>query len=471
MGWLGGSRVAAIVVLSAALIAADGSTDPQPPVAEHVYFDRLPGDRDDHAVLAALREIDPCALLAAGPKLSGLTLRRVGPRRCELGAAPLDAWVGVSLGKNAEQPERYGGTRVTVAGAKGYRSGFDASCGVLLPVSFRRVIAIETRSGDRAEFDSCTVAMQFATAAVPVLNTARSENGGPLQRWDACTLLDAALGEEVVRYEIRGDAIGSCSTKAHGSPPKSADLTLRFGLDPHTITDPQGGVPGDGRPVRVVSGSECSLAWNVGGSAAPDRVVQVWAADCARTPLLLQAVRTALHRTLRTVAPQHPLLYRPDERDLPQDGACVDFQTTLGGCQPYTGAPAPAGRVELRDDPAVLCGISVAAVARHLTGLSPVEAKGSGCAFVEPDHKRELHITARPAADLPTADMYAFDNPQHITLSGNPGLISNAYDIMVIIDLHVPGGVLHGQMQCLESPNCLAATRDTFADIASTYFS
>jgi hypothetical protein len=471
MGWLGGLRVAAIVVLSAALIAADGSTGPQPAFAEHVYFDRLPGDRDDHAVLAALREIDPCALLAAGPKLSGLALRRVGPRRCELGAAPLDAWVGVSLGKNAELSPRWGGTRVTVAGAKGYRSGFDAFCDVLLPVSFRRVIAIEARSGDWTGFDSCTVAMQFAAAAVPVLDTARSHNDGPLQRWDACTLLDAALGEEAVRYEIRGDAIDSCAAKAHGSPPKSADLTLRFGLDPHTITDPPGGVPADGRPVRVASGPECSLAWNVGGFAAPDQIVQVWAADCARTPLLLQAVRTALHRTLRTVAPQHPLLYRPDERDLPQDGACVDFQTTLGGCQPYTGAPAPAGRVELRDDPAVLCGISVAAVARHFPGLSPVEAKGSGCAFVEPDHEQELTITARPAAELPTADMYSYGTPQHITLSGNPGLISDEYGVAVVIDLRVPGGVLHGELRRLDSRNYLAAMRDTFADIASTYFS
>jgi hypothetical protein len=470
MGWLSGSRVATVVVLSAALIAADGSADPWPPVAEHVYLDRLPGDRDDHAVLAALRGIDPCALLAAGPKLSGLTMRRVGPRRCELGAAPGDAWVGVSLGKNAELPERYGGTRVTVAGAKGYRSGIDAYCDVLLPVSFRRVIAIEARGGSWAGFDSCAVAMQFATAAVPVLDTARSDNDGPLQRWDACTLLDAALGEEVTRYEIRGDAIGSCAAKAHGSPPKSADLTLRFGLDPHTITDPPGGAPGDGRPVRVVSGPECSLAWNVGGLAAPDRVVQVYAADCARTPSLLQAVRTALHRPLRTVTPQHPLLYRPGERDMPQDGACVDFQATLGGCRPYTGAPAPAGRVELRDDPAVLCGISVAAVARHFTGLSPVEAKDYGCAFVEPDHEQELAITARLAADLPTADMYAFGNTQHITLSGNPGLISSGYGI-VTIDLRVPGGVLHGRLLCPESPNCPAATRDTFADIASTYFS
>jgi hypothetical protein len=471
MGWLGGSRVAAIVVLSAVLIAADGSTDRQSPFAEHEYFDRLPGDRDDHAVLTALREIDPCALLAAGPKLSGLALRRVGPHRCELGAAPLDAWVGVSLGKNAELPPRWGGTRVTVAGAKGYRSGSDSFCGVLLPVSFRRVIAIEARSGTWAGFDSCTVAMRFATAAVPVLDTARSDSDGPLQRWDACTLLDATLGEEIDRYEIRGDAIDSCAAKVHGSPPKSADLALQFGLDPHAITDPPGGVPGDGRPVRVVSGPECTLAWNVGGLATPDRVVQVWAADCARTQPLLGAVRTALYRPLRTVAPQRPLLYRPDERDLPQDGACVDYRATLGGCRPYTGAPAPAGRVELRDDPAALCGISVAAVARHFTGLSPVESKGYGCAFVEPDHRRELHITARLAAELPATDSYAFGTPQHITLAGNPGLISNGYSVAVTIDLRVPGGVLHGRLECLESENCLAVSRDTFADIASTYFS
>jgi hypothetical protein len=199
--------------------------------------------------------------------------------------------------------------------------------------------------------------------------------------------------------------------------------------------------------------------------------MQVWAADCARTPLLLQAVRTALHRTLETVAPQHPLLYRPDERDLPQDGACVDYRALLGDCRPYTSALVPAGRVELRDDPAALCGISVAAIARHFTGLSPVESKGYGCVFVEPDHNQELKITARLAADLPTADEGTFiGDPQYITLSGNPGVISGD-DGFVIMDLRVPGGVLHGQMQCLGSSSCLAATRDTFADIASTYFS
>jgi hypothetical protein len=67
MGWLGGLRVVAAVVLGVARTAGDGVVDGVRGAAERDYFDRLAGDRDDHAVLAALREIDPCALLTTGP--------------------------------------------------------------------------------------------------------------------------------------------------------------------------------------------------------------------------------------------------------------------------------------------------------------------------------------------------------------------------------------------------------------------
>lgn len=453
----------------AALLAADGSAQPRPALAEPELFDRLPRDRDDRAVLAALREIDPCALLAAGPDVPGLALRRTGPHRCELAAGPGDSRVAVELGESFEHVSRYHNHRLTVGGVKAYSSGGSSSCKVRLPVSFRRAISFDVRLWNGPEISVCPLAREFATAAVPVLDTARGT--GPLQRWDACSLLVAALGDEAGGYDLSVGIvdIDSCPARVRGSQEKAFDLTLDFGSAAYSASmASDGGPPPDGRPVRLVhSPHRCAAAWTVDGTVAPDRVLLVTSRDCARTERLMRSVRTALTSPRQPIAPQRPLPYRPDEPDSPQQGACVDYPTDDLSCRPYVEGPTPAGRVDLRADPSTVCGIVVGPIGRQFPNLSPIVA--NDCVFVEPHHAVELTITAKPGAEL-RSERYAHDQP--VALANHPGLltIDPPRFTFVSIDLQVPGGVLHGKLTNLSTQDLTPALLTAFTEIASTYF-
>jgi hypothetical protein len=126
------------------------------------------------------------------------------------------------------------------------------------------------------------------------------------------------------------------------------------------------------------------------------------------------------------VAPQRPLLYGPDEPDMPRPGAC-GHATLLhpyegaeqDKCEPYVKVSVPRGREEIiraaAADLNVTCALAVEPIAaRFGTDLKPVTVYGKvtegACYFVEPLHRVQIEVTISPdpvdkRARGPVADM------------------------------------------------------------------
>jgi hypothetical protein len=469
-GWMMGIRYGLVGVVLAALLAGDGVVERPVAVAEPEFYDRLPRDRDDRAVVAGLGELDPCALLAAGPRVSGLELRRLGAHRCGLVNGQGQPQVEVELGEEWGHVQRYHSTRSTVGGFKAYVDGMtepNVFCWVRLPVSFRRVITFDVALWDRPDLPACQLAREFATTGVATLVTARGS--GPLQGWNACTLMRLALGDEAPGYTLAGQSIDACGAKVLGSREKASDLALRFG--PSDFLRGQAGpLTPERHPTRLSDrdAAGCTWGWTTDGTSALDRVVVVDGRDCARVERLARSARTVLSLPRQPVQPQRPLLYRPDDSDSAHDGACVDYPVDEGSCQPYAAGPTPPGTIELSNDASALCGSTVGPAGKHFPGLSPIVAYNT-CVFVEPGHKIQLKITTEPPTQL-QPDPYSHEEP--MTLDGHPGLLDKGFNSFAFIHLKLllPGGILRADLENLTSQDLTPALLATFTEVLGTYF-
>lgn len=436
-------RTRVLLVLGVLLVAIGCTPDADPaPPPEHPRA-AVPADRDDRAVVAALRGIDPCALLdidaARAPDLpSGAVSRPRGPHRCQVRSAALRD-VAVVLGTPLTADERYGLELLDVGGVKAYvdRGNAAAQCRAYVPVSFTRAVEFYADNGP----SGCDRVRAFVTAAAAELSrTDPPVNELPLSTWDACTALAAATGTPTrgpAPFGGLGDGMDRCSD-AEGT----YTLELHYGEDPgqDEETEQQKIVTIGGKRVRSYSIPQCVLAWRQGPAldGARGANVTVHAPDCTKAEPLAEA---AMRRLAEPAPPdpvpvQRPVTYRPDEPDIASAGACVDA-AKVRDCEPYHEVAVPAGRDEIvraaGADPNVQCAIALEAVRRNYgPALMPVTAAAEEiypdpvkrrCHFVEPSHG------IRVGVEVPTAqsERAAFPQlgPAEVRIAGRA---ATAYD-------------------------------------------
>lgn len=320
-------RVGVVCCVLLALVACHaappgGATKPpEPPAA--------PADRSSDAVLSALRALDPCALIdPGGATLAGVPVttpaNATTPFGCDLGLGgqTVRIWFGDMFEElRRERP-------ITAIG--GARARLGAPCAYSFPVSFRYEIRLAT--------ESCVVAK--AVAELVVTRLAHPEAVAAPPRWDACTALTEALGETRTGHGYHL-GLGQCAIPGEDG----VGLTLL----------------NQGTPAVVERGETCEVT----SSAATLR-----ARDCATAAVAAAKVDAVLTGPPPAVAPQRPLLYRPDEPDLPYPTVCgYPAVRTPANCRPHA--------------PGTDC--AVAAVTAHFPGLTPVTMRGErGCWFHEP---------------------------------------------------------------------------------------
>jgi len=137
-----------------------------------------PQDRDGAAVVAALRQLDACALVdRAVVSRAGFGAQPAiypeAPHTCTVSSAPSSGndEVQIRLGAQVEHFQKWSAAPITLAGVKAYLQDESLErdhCAIYLPVSFTRAIWIGTRGGTstRSVSDLCAVTKSFAIAAV-----------------------------------------------------------------------------------------------------------------------------------------------------------------------------------------------------------------------------------------------------------------------------------------------------------------
>ncbi|WP_436500717.1 hypothetical protein [Actinokineospora sp. HUAS TT18] len=148
-------------------------TRPLPTPAEYPKIEP-PTDRDAKVVVAALRELDPCALL--DPAALGAQPQSSGPRRCSV--ANGGDLVSVTTEDKLDRARKFHSVLIDLGGAKAYlmadpRSG---SCQVGIPVSFELAVTV---AGHKQSGDSCASTQAAASVAVDRLGSLVIPAGEP----------------------------------------------------------------------------------------------------------------------------------------------------------------------------------------------------------------------------------------------------------------------------------------------------
>lgn len=446
----------ALATIATGLALASCTTEATPPPAttgspppsaqtrvEHPKAD-VPKDRDEQAVIAALRQLDACVLVdpAAIGAPAGAKPVASGPRRCWI---PLDGTghgVYVVFGVEWDPDVKFLAEPVELDGANAYLlpdgSG-ESACQVVIPVSFELAVAVAVTGNGGACATTKSVATVVAgRLAKPDLIAAPAD---PWTSWDACALLAAGLGDHAAVVNLRsfGDwrtgGLDDCNAKKSSPPHESYRLTLEYAdakigsTGVKTLGGKQVAVSADG-------GDWCTLRWREGRvgfpNDRPDRMIHLSTSDCPRGDQLAVAVMKLLPTPPPDrVAPQRPLVYRPDEPDVPAAGACVDFRPH-GLCQPHDEVPVPRDAKVILDaaarDHHVACAMVVDAVRRRfgqtMQPVVSVEAERSGCHFVEPTHTLIVRISVLPAQDIREFDPYKRSNAQILTVADRPAVLT-----------------------------------------------
>ncbi|RZS40813.1 hypothetical protein EV193_103127 [Herbihabitans rhizosphaerae] len=457
----GSSRVGLLGVAVIIAAAGCGTITPGAPLTQDLSPPRVvhpkaevPKDRDERAVMVALRQVDACALLdpAAAGSL-GFTSKvkpwAQGPHRCMITKKKGDDEVTVRAGDKIDHARKYDDALLTLSGAKAYRNT-DATgdvCTVNVPVSFDVVVEFQARKGSKSTSDDrCTLAETFAAAGMAKLaNQDTVRTAAPLSAWDPCALLNATFGTELDRFASRLDSrsygIDGCQSgrkRTDGSPASAEyELLLHYQSDPAAAPDVKIKAIGD-RHVDVRDASDasggCVAKWSAGpsGSQYPnltDAVIEMRAPDCAKAETSAATVVELLKTTPQPGPVQRPLLYKAEEPDEAIPGACVHMRTYgPGSCEPYHEVTLPAEAKDVLKmstaDPNVGCAVGLEAVRRHFgPRMLPVTGARS-CQFVEPEHAVEVEVTVSADSD-PNRDAGAPEvtNRRAVTVAGRPGLL------------------------------------------------
>lgn len=469
-----------------------------------------PVDRNMQAVTVALRRVDACSvfdLSAAKAANPNAALLPIGPHACMLTPTanykPGDNGVKVLVGDNSNDLFLNTGAPITIAGAKAYErhdysSAIFKRCEIDFPVSFSRSIHFQYQD-DGA--DVCQVLHKVAEAAVPRLQNpdALTVDVGkrPFAAWDGCYFMAQLLGngtQDNYTYKPHGlnDPFSGCRTTlkpTSGTPSKGGpsaagpsapskggpgaaapslqrnEPELEIGYDR---------VPDTSKQTRQIAGktadvtsftSTCRLTWNQADAKTGNQwygalVIKLTAATCdGAAKLAGQAVALVDQQPSDASAPpQRPLLFRPEENDSPEPGACVDWNGAAG-CEPYHPVQPPQGIENLLPaadrDQNVTCAVFQDAVKGQFGATFNPVTWGEHCFFVEPTHTLLLRCNVdgknRPSDYGRRSDLYS--DRQEIQIAGKPAVTfwdkeHSQYDIYLspFGDLNRPGN-LHINLQ------------------------
>jgi hypothetical protein len=403
--------VAAGVLMLAACTVGQQGEPSRLPLVEHPRA-VVPSRGDERAVLAALRQVDACALLDARSARLPAGSRQVasGPHRCDLRASD-GVRVSVRLGMSFTARDRLDDFYPrALGGAKAYveRWGNEprSMCFLHLPVGRSLSVRFAVFAGASAAGDLCAVAESFASAAARRLarpETLRPGANRPMASWDPCAALGSALDDPYgyhLSHQSTGDyGIDGCVADPARTPISQAiRLTLGYGRA-HT-----GGVPtriAGRRTVVRDAPAVCTVQWSNGpAGVGAEQLMELSAPDCPRAEQLVAPVLRA-PTAGSTVVARHGLLYRPDEPDLPVAGACGFYTTDPARCQPYVAVTVPGRAAELvraaATDLHVNCAIAVDAVRERVgAGHRPVVDDAVGCVFVEPTRTTRVAVRLVP---------------------------------------------------------------------------
>jgi len=384
----------------------------------------MPQGRDGAAVTAALRAIDPCALLdpevARQNGIPGATPIALGPHACVM--APTadfepgdDLGVQVQVGEYRDQGLRYFGAPTIVGGAKAYQYATTEShptCRLVVPVSFELVVKFSYQLSGGGNGDVCPKVRPYAESAVSKLRNpaAIAPASRPYSAWDGCTLLATTLpGDEAkkYRYQPNGvkDPLAGCETFAT----EGRDMGPRFEMFYSTPAELHGesrSIAGKTVGMNLL-GQDCQAVWNDGPSGNQNKwyatvTVQLSAKNCDTAAALAERMMGLATGKPGQVAPAAELLYAPNDNDTGARGACVDLGVTGGlpDCEPYQPVALASSPQQILADAGqnrnVQCAVfNDAVVALYGKEFVPV-TWGAHCFFVDPAHEIMILVNVDP---------------------------------------------------------------------------
>ena len=439
--WLAGACVVAALSL-VGCSSGDPKTTETTSSGARPSSAEAPSDRDEAAVLAALRQLDFCAVLTAAQPASAAKPVASEPFSCGIEGGSVGV-VQMGFDSRLKLPMRaFGGAKAYVDFSKSDR------CQVDLPISFELVLEFDV---DRTGAGCGRHVDEFVAAAVEALGDPATVSADA--KWDACSALDEALGDAETDALIPASAFvgGACERWE----PSLAQLD--FGYTNPIIGDSRtatvGGVPVAVQEDDSTGQNACWMAWRSGPT---DQWVGVAAAGCAETKTLAASVMKVLATAPPRVEPQQPLLYGADEPDSPFRGACAHLEPNLAKrCAPFEEVPVPEGKDAIlraaEADADVHCAVARDAIAEHFGArLVPVTIDDGDCYFVEPE--RQVQIRFQLASDSigGVPDVFKVHDAR---IAGHPGYIADgqrAYEVWVAmsddpgengsVELSVDGG-------------------------------
>jgi hypothetical protein len=416
------TRVFVFVVVWVAAVAGctTPSDPPSPPASSRTSTSQQQGprNRDEEAVLAALRRIDLCevldAAMATTPGLpAGMKPETRQPFECVVNG--LAGGVSANV-VTVDHAARLALPSQAVGNVKAYVREDGTGCDIFLPVSFELAVEFSQTTG------GCQVATGLAAASVTLLADPEAARVDP--RWDACTVLAEALGPGTDRSTLAGQELDDCTD--FSETPMEASISFANGLPPSgqsrtaTIGSTQ---------VQIYERDTCEVYWRQGPlisrfAQAQDHPALVSGLNCPRAEALAESVMKVLAEPPPSDAkPQQPLFYAPDEPDSPWPGACAyaDGVSRPGRCAPHRAVPVPDD-IAKSFDAQVMCTVAADAVGEHFgTRLRPVAVTDSGvndCYFVEPERTIQLVFVVK-AGPLTRAP-----DDRDVTIAGHPGYVA-----------------------------------------------
>jgi hypothetical protein len=310
-----GSRGFVLGVLTVVALAgctAGPAKQDRPPDSNGTHLTGL-AERDRAAVLAAVRSVDPCALLLnAVPRAVGDPTFS-WPTECVVAGEQANTEVGISYYDHWPSELDVIGTERRIGSARGLVvETAPEACHVYLPVS--PTAAFDVKFTDQtAKKSPCQQAEKVATAATAALGSPDGLTAKPF--WDPCTAMATAFGASRERDPVT--MLATCP-----DPTRNATLSFDAGTPGAAGSEPSGATAWAAETIagtqvwfsEDTARAECYAQWAAGtidrpydGSAV--LMAEVNSADCDKVRQTVEPLVGVLTLPPPAKEPQSPVLY------------------------------------------------------------------------------------------------------------------------------------------------------------------
>lgn len=399
----------------------------------------------------AVSALDPCALLQGSPVAAGGAPFPTKPHNCAIDFTArngkLDRLV-VRVGTTFRTGDRARALRTAVGGLVAYQSrdkeekSYKPSvCLVDIPISATRSIQVDTNSLGGSVDASCAATRAAAEPIAAKLAgpgpLARTSPPTSLARWDACVLLEKALGFQADRGVLGSEGADTCDAGPVGGEPQveietaAAPDIAKPGKGDTTIQLPLGSA------VQKPYPSSCEIVSVVGRTpgAPKDAAVQLMTLTqrksndlCGDAAKAATKIQTTLQSTpAPTVEAPARLGFGPGVPDDVMPTPCGTFSSSPDTCRAPRPVEVPAGAREVMKAgssgaiaPDVSCAILQAA-AQPVVGDVELAAQGeASCVAMVDGYSIDLGFFNEAAAQE------YFDEPeferQDVQVAGRAGI-------------------------------------------------